>query len=197
MDIEPGPMLMGCVRVRPYRPKDRGEVLRLYDHGLLVGQISPYDNAADLQHIERYYFGLPHNYFWVTELQGEVVGMVGVAEKQGTVAKIRRLRVDSALQSTTLPCWLVETAVNHCREHGYLKVVMNTHAHTERKLKLLVGLGFQHNRTRMVDGKEMMEFYVNLYQEPDHQIVNREKERTEVNNQGLSSLVPTNKEQTS
>ena len=61
---------------------------------------------------------------------------------------------------------LVETAVNHCKHHGFIKVLLDTRFEHETAKGLFDRLGFQHTRTRSVQGKEMLEFYLDLYRQP-------------------------------
>jgi N-acetylglutamate synthase-like GNAT family acetyltransferase len=154
------------VTVRSYRPEDWRAVWHLYCQGLLVGHNDPQDPLTDLQDIDGTYFSQPQNHFWVADAGTQVIGMVGVIVRRNWLATIRRLRVERRWQQTRLPCRLVETALNHCCELGCLKVVLDTHGHPDRKMNLLTSLGFQHNRSHDVAGKRIMEFYVNLYQDP-------------------------------
>lgn len=154
------------VEIRAYRPADQGAVSRLYDEGLLVGQIAPNDTGADVENIYVAYFDEPHNHFWVAEHDHKIVGMIGVAAEENRVAEIRRLRVDKAFQRTNLPSMLLETAIDHVKSHGFLKVVLDTHFERTAVLHSFERLGFQHTRTRNTANKELLEFYLDLYRSP-------------------------------
>jgi N-acetylglutamate synthase-like GNAT family acetyltransferase len=155
--------------IRAYHPGDQAAVSRLYDEGLLAGQIAPNDTGADIDNIYVAYFDEPHNHFWVAELNGKVVGMIGVAAEENRVAEIRRLRVDKHWQMTSIPAKLLETAIDHVKKHGFLKVVLDTRFERDAVLSSFEKLGFQHTRTRNTANKELLEFYLDLYRQPKNE----------------------------
>ena len=152
--------------IRSYQPADQEAVSRLYDEGLLLGQLAPNDTGADVENIYVAYFDEPHNHFWVAELDGEVVGMIGVAAEENRVAEVRRLRVEKNWQRSSLASKLLETAIDHVKNHGFLKVVLDTHFERDAVLHSFERLGFQHTRTRNLANKELLEFYLDLYRPP-------------------------------
>jgi N-acetylglutamate synthase-like GNAT family acetyltransferase len=153
------------VRLRHYQSGDAPAVQHLYTHGLLEGQIDSNDSGADIDNIEDAYFAAPHTGFWVAEHDGEILGTIGVLGDRDHVAEIRRLRADPAWQATALPGQLLETALAHCKHHGFLKVVLDTRFDSEAAVALFKSFGFQHHRTRTMRGKNLLEFYLNLYRE--------------------------------
>ncbi|MFA7236976.1 MAG: GNAT family N-acetyltransferase [Phycisphaeraceae bacterium] len=152
--------------IRYYRYDDHPHVERLYTEGLLVGQIPDNDTGADIENIFEAYFSTDRTKFWVAELNGKIVGMIGVAEDEPNIAEIRRLRVQPDLQATEIGDKLMETALYHCRHHGYLKVRLDTRLERGRATELFEKFAFQHHRTRDVPGKELLEFYMDLYRQP-------------------------------
>ena len=153
--------------IRAYRPDDQQAVMDLYDHGLIKGQLSRNDTAADLDNIEDAYFENDSNHFWLAHLDGEAVGMIGVAKDEEHTGEIRRLRVRRDMQDTNIGHDLIETALTHCSHHDYLKIVFDTRFDTDTALDLFEKFGFQHTRTKEVDGgKEMLTFYLDLYSKP-------------------------------
>lgn len=152
--------------VRTYRPEDQPAVSRLYTDGLLAGQIAPNDTGADIENIHEAYLADPRNHLWVAELAGQVLGMIGVAQDLEHTAEIRRLRVEKTWQHTGIANRLIEVALAHCKHHGYLKVVLDTRFERESAVGLFDRFGFQHTRTKSLHGKEMLEFYLDLYRPP-------------------------------
>lgn len=148
--------------IRSYRPTDHEAVADLYSHGLLAGHHDSNDTAADLDYMADAYFSDPRDHFWVAELGGQVVGCVGVAHEEA-IAQVRRLRVRRDLQSTGVGVALMDAALEHCRRHGFLKVVLDTHVDADRAITLLDQCGFQFARNKSIGGKEVLEFYFNLY----------------------------------
>jgi len=157
------------VAIRTYQPPDHAAVARLYTVGLLAGQIPDNDTGADIDNIAEAYLDTDRANFWVAEYDGGIVGMVGVAEDEPNVAEIRRLRVEPDLQGAGIGLKLMETAIAFCRHHGYLKVRLDTRleqTQTGLAAQLFDRFAFQHNRTREVAGKAVLEFYLDLYREP-------------------------------
>jgi N-acetylglutamate synthase-like GNAT family acetyltransferase len=150
------------IAIRTYREQDKPTVRRLYTQGLLHGQIAPNDTGADLGSIREEYLSDPANHFWVAEADQNVVGMIGVV-KDGHTAEIRRLRVDPKFQSTNVGLKLVETALAHCKTNGLLKIVLDTHFEKGVFADLFTKFGFQHTRTKTFHGKDILEFYLDLY----------------------------------
>lgn len=150
--------------VRSYRADDQCAVSHLYDHGLLAGQIAPNDTGADIDDVGMAYFSDEGNHFWVAELDAAVVGMIGVAREEHHQAEIRRLRVAKQHQHLPIATALIEAALAHCKKHGYLKIVLDTRLSTQSDaIAVLERAGFQHTRTRNPHGKEVLEFYLDLY----------------------------------
>ncbi len=153
------------LKVRSYQPSDQPAVSWLYDHGLLAGQIAPNDTGADIDNVREAYFDSDRHHFWVAEVDGKVIGMIGVASDEPHTAEVRRLRVDPAYQKTPIAAKLLETAVNHCKHHGYLKVRLDTRFERNAAVGLFDHLGFQHTRTKTLHDKELLEFYLDLYRQ--------------------------------
>jgi len=154
---------------RTFDPADQHDVTRLYGEGLLQGQLAANDTGADVENIHEAYFDQDRHHFWVAEVDHQVVGMIGVASDEPNTAEIRRLRVDPAYQDSVIPARLLETAVNHCRHHGYLKVRLDTRFERDAALHLFDRIGFQHTRSKNLHGKELLEFYLDLYRDPGSQ----------------------------
>lgn len=151
--------------VRTFESGDQQAVLHLYDHGLLAGQIAPNDTGADIDNLREAYFDSERHHFWVADLNGRVVGMIGVASDEPHTAEVRRLRVLPEHQQTPIACKLLETAVNHCKHHGYLKVRLDTRFERDAAVDLFDSVGFQHTRTRSMRDKDLLEFYLDLYRQ--------------------------------
>ena len=153
--------------VRSYLEPDQPAVAKLYDAGLLAGQIAPNDSGADLDYIQQAYFDDERHHFWVAEHEAKILGMIGVASDEAHTAEIRRLRVEGEYQGTGIAAVLLETAIAHCKHHGYLKIRLDTRFEKDAAVDLFERVGFQHTRTRPAPGKETLEFYLDLYRKED------------------------------
>ncbi len=150
--------------VRSFESRDRQVVARLYTEGLLAGQIADNDTGADIDFIEEAYFNDDFNHLWVAEVKGEVLGMIGVAHDHEThSSEIRRLRVAKDWQQTCIAATLIETALQFCRQRGALKVVLDTRFEKSTALDMFTKFGFQYTRGKTHHGKELLEFYLDLY----------------------------------
>ena len=167
------------INVRTFQADDQEPVTRLYTHGLLAGQIAPNDTGADIENIDDAYFDDPRHHFWVAELAGEVVGMIGVASDEAHTAEVRRLRVNPDHQHSPIAARLLQTAVNHCKHHGYLKVRLDTRFERNAAVDLFDRVGFQHTRTKSTHGKDTLEFYLDLYRQPRPEDEPESREETE------------------
>ena len=158
------------VNIRSFRPIDLPACRTLYVEGLLGGKLAENDTGLDIDDIEAAYMSTPGNHFWVAEMlvpadgaQGEIVGMIGVQHHEESAAEIRRLRVARHARRRGVGTKLMETALRWCQEHNYLKVTLDTFIEREPALKLFEKFRFRHSRTREVNGKELMYFYLDIY----------------------------------
>ncbi|MEM9754254.1 MAG: GNAT family N-acetyltransferase [Planctomycetota bacterium] len=154
---------------RGFEPQDQQAVLRLYEIGMLAGEIAPNDTGADVDHIAAAYLEDERHHFWVALDENQVVGMIGVASDDHDTAEIRRLRVRPDLQHTGIAAELLQLALNHCRKHGYLKVRLDTRFERCEALETFERVGFRHTRDRSAPGKEILEFYADLYRNLDEE----------------------------
>lgn len=153
---------------------DQPVVIDLYESGLLAGQNDEEDPAADVRDIRQSYLAEDGgSAMWVVETLGDatehprIVGMIGVRRLGDHLAEIKRLRVDPSHRGNGLGSMLMDTALEFCREKGYLKVTLDTRMERERAIVLFKRHGFVLNRTKEVAGKEHVEFYLDLYRDPD------------------------------
>ena len=153
--------------IRSFRPEDLPACRKLYIEGLLGGKLAENDTGLDIDDIETVYMHTSGNHFWVAEnQQGRVVGMIGVQHHEENVGQIRRLRVAQDHRRRGIGSALLETAIKFCREHLYLKVVMESFTEREPAVEMFRKFGFCHANTRHTSGKDLMYFYLDLYSGP-------------------------------
>jgi ribosomal protein S18 acetylase RimI-like enzyme len=152
------------VKIRSFTSADLPACQTLYVEGLLGGKIAENDTALDLDDITTVYMK-PGNHFWVAESErGKVVGMVGVQHHETSTAEIRRLRVASDHRRRGIGSALVEAALGFCQENHYIKITLDTFMEREPAINLFRKFRFRHDHTRSVAGKELMYFYLDLYE---------------------------------
>ncbi len=146
---------------------DHPDVYRLYEEGVLEGQVRDNDTGADVDNLHAGYFDDEGaSGFWVARHQGQVVGMVGVQRTSDNSAEIRRLRVHSDFRRRGVGTLLMKNALQFCRDKGYLKVVLDVRIERAPAIALFEKFGFLHGRTREIDGRKLLDFYLDLYREP-------------------------------
>jgi ribosomal protein S18 acetylase RimI-like enzyme len=150
--------------VRSFRKGDLPHCSRLYREGLIGGKLAENDTGLDIDDIESAYMNHDGSHFWVAEHEGNIVGMIGVQGHEPGVAEIRRLRVAKEHRRRGIGSALVESALKFCQEHGYIKIMLDTFMEREPAIKLFEKFHFRHNRTRNVAGRDVMHFYLDLYQ---------------------------------
>lgn len=162
--------------IRSFHQDDLPACVQLYREGLLGGTIAENDTALDIDDIESAYMNSPGGHFWVAEARaqtpGEVVGMIGVQHHEDDCGEIRRLRVRTDWRRRGIGSALIEKALKFCQEHGYLKITLDTYVEREPAIKLFEKFHFRHHRTRVVGGKEILHFYLDLYQRSDRHKAN-------------------------
>ena len=153
------------VQIRSYASRDLPACQRLYRDGLLGGKIAENDTGLDIDDIEQAYMSAKGSHFWVAENEkGEIVGMIGVQQHEPGTGEIRRLRVAVDQRRKGIGSMLVEQAVKFCNENAYLKLTLDTFVDREPAIKLFEKFHFHHSRTRNYQGKELLYFYLDLYE---------------------------------
>ncbi len=151
--------------VRTFEDRDHQAVFHLYDHGRLAGQVAPNDSGADIDNLREAYFDSDRHHFWIAEVDGKVLGMIGVASDEAHTAEVRRLRVEPGHHDSPIAARLLEVALAHCKHHGYLKIRLDTRFEKDAAVGLFDHVGFQHTRTKSMHGKDLLEFYLDLYRQ--------------------------------
>ena len=158
----------GGVRVRLAAAGDHATVRKLFTAGLLEGQVRDSDTGADIENLQDAYFSDDgESAFWVAETDTEVIGMIGVQKTGESAAEIRRLRVLENSRRQGVGTALMEKALSFCQRHGYLKIILDVRIERSPAIGLFGKFGFQLARTRDIDGQKLLDFYLDLYREPD------------------------------
>jgi len=158
------------VTIRSFRTSDLPACRVLYVEGLLGGKLAENDTGLDIDDIDSAYMKTDGNHFWVAETiptepkeKPRIVGMIGVQHHDEGAAEIRRLRVLKEMRRRGVGSKLVEVALRWCHDHNYLKVTLDTFMEREPAIKLFEKFHFKHSRTREVNGKELLYFYLDIY----------------------------------
>ena len=146
---------------------DHGAVRDLFENGLIEGFVADNDTGADMENIaEAYFSDEGQSALWVADYDQTVIGMIGGQKPSDHGAGIRRLRVRSDYRRQGVGVRLMEQALAFCLHHSYLKVSLDVRIERGPAIALFEQFGFQLNRTREVDGRRLLDFYLDLYREP-------------------------------
>lgn len=152
--------------IRSYRPTDLPACRTLYVEGLIGGKIAENDTGLDIDDIDHAYM-IPGNHFWVVEnAAGEIVAMLGLQHVEPGVAEIRRLRVRQDHRRRGIGYALIETALKFSNDNDYLKIALDTFVNRDAALRLFDKFRFRHARTRRINDRDLMYFYLDLYSSP-------------------------------
>ena len=146
---------------------DHAAVRDLFKNGLIEGFVAENDTGADMENIaEAYFSDEGQSALWVADYDESVIGMIGVQKTSDHGAEIRRLRVRSDYRRKGVGAKLMEQALTFCLHHSYLKVSLDVRIERGPAIALFEKFGFQLNRTREINGRRLLDFYLDLYREP-------------------------------
>ena len=144
--------------------QDDISVLReLFEKSRIDGEIRENDTSADLDHLMDGYFNCQESSFWVAEFDNTIVGMIGVQKMNDSSAEVRRLRVRNKFQRNGIGSALMKHAISFCREKQFLKVVLDVRLERDPAIKMFDSFGFLHGRERDLNGRQLRDFYLDLY----------------------------------
>ncbi len=155
------------VAIRLAASVDQPSLRELFRESILEGLVGDNDTGADIDNLQQGYFSDDGaSGFWVAERDGVVIGMIGVQKTADNAAEVRRLRVRGTYRRRGIGALLMERALAFCREHGYLKVVLDVRIERGPAIALFEKFGFAHTRTRDIEGRKLLDFYIDLYRDP-------------------------------
>lgn len=153
--------------VRPATEADQSVARELFDQGVIEGHVPTNDTGADIDNLAEGYFSDDGaSAFWVAETDGVIIGMIGVQKTGENAAEIRRLRVRVGHRRAGVGTMLMEYALNFCREHGYLKVSLDVRIERGPAIAMFEKFGFILSRSRDLEGRNTLDFYLDLYRQP-------------------------------
>lgn len=153
--------------VRTFRPEDAAACRQLFVQGLLGRTGNANDVAIDVDDIDRWYLHQPGNHFWIAEVGGVVVGMIGVQHHDEGTGEIRRLRVRDGSDALDIAQRLLSVAIDFCAQQQYLKVTLDTHLQNQPAIELFQKAGYKRTSSRTIEGHEVHYFYADLYARPE------------------------------
>ena len=166
---DPGSYDRSQVVMRLANNADQPVLRELFDRGVVEGHVPNNDTGADIDNLTDGYFAdAGGSAFWVADCHGVVIGMVGVQQTGEHSAEIRRLRVRDGFRRQGVGTRLMEQSLTFCREHGYLKITLDVRIERAPAISMFEKFGFLLSRSRELDGRNTLDFYLDLYREPNH-----------------------------
>ena len=143
---------MSTAPIRPWRPADGLAAWRVVkavfdEYGFILDAM---DYDLDLRDIPGQYLERGGQ-FWVGEIDGGVVGTVGVRPSSPGRAELRRLYVLAAHRGTGLGRDLIATVVSWAAQHGYGEVELWSDVLFERAHVVYQAAGFERIGFRVSD----------------------------------------------
>ena len=160
------PEKAGIALVRPATAEDETAILELLDEDPPAPSQAAGDSIEDLLRFQECYLAEGDDGgFWVAELDGTLIGTVGVRVTDPHSAEIRRLRVRAPFRRRGIGARLLQQAVDHCQERGLLKISLDVLVDRKPAIELFEKKGFRLNRERAIDDRILLDFYIDLYRE--------------------------------
>jgi ribosomal protein S18 acetylase RimI-like enzyme len=160
------------LRIRPALPNDVVRVEQLHRQGIAEQAFPAVDfeppkpkMGSGLEPDER------SEGYWIAELETSkplattIVGTITLRPLDDHVVEARRLYVDPGSRGRGIGLRLLEQLVETCREMGYLKVVLDVGHGSTQAVGLFGRLGFQLAREREIDGRTLLDFYLDIYRD--------------------------------
>ena len=121
-------------KIIPFEDKYTDQVKDLIGKLLVcTGTISPTDlpiDDEDLDTIRITYSG--RGGFWLAIKDDQVVGTIGLKDMGENIVKLKRMFLVSDLHGRGLGEALLVHALNHAKDHGFTKIILNTNEHMTR-----------------------------------------------------------------
>lgn len=115
------------ITIRAYKPGDPSLICyfqyRLYEEQY---HFNGYYEKEMLKGMSELYDDLDGSQMWIAELDGTIVGDIAVIKKGDDSAKLRWFGVGLNLQGQGLGTRLLKTAMDFCREKGYVHLTLST-----------------------------------------------------------------------
>jgi ribosomal protein S18 acetylase RimI-like enzyme len=115
------------IAIRTYKPGDPSMVC-YFQYKLYEKQyhFNGFYEKEMLGGMAELYNDLEGSQMWIAERNGKIVGDIAIIKKGTDKAQLRWFGVDLTLQGQGLGNELLKTAINFCREKGYVYVTLST-----------------------------------------------------------------------
>jgi N-acetylglutamate synthase-like GNAT family acetyltransferase len=165
--------MLGEALCRPDFDVDRPAGRMRYDEpDVSTGTFSEQDTTTSDLNLEPLRFARachPEDCLLAVTIDNRVVGMVRALHEGPHVIRINIFRIHPDWQHTPVLAKLIDRLHRYCWNRGYLKVILESQAAPALVRKMFEHRGFHLVRRRRVLGKELLDYYVDLYSPPEHE----------------------------
>ena len=166
-DASPMTLTFEPPQIRTATDQDIPVLRELFEAGVIESQVRGNDTGADIEQLQDAYFSeAAQGGFWVATRDDVIAGMIGVQRMDDSVAEMRRLRVRPQFRRQGIATALMTHAIHFCRDHDYLKVVLDVRVERQPAIQLFEKCGFYLARSKEQDGRQTLDFFVDLYSDP-------------------------------
>lgn len=103
---------------------------------------------------------------WIARADNSIVGLLKIVISRSQIAHVSALCVDPRYRDSRLPGDLLGYVLNFCWNAGVLKIVLSTHLPQDEAWTVFGECGYDIARHGRHDGRNVMEFYLDLYKLP-------------------------------
>src|SRR2546429_1018617 len=124
-----------AIAIRQFEPKDRQAVIGIFREFIAELALESWRDAftayvqkainEELMKIEHYY-PVRNGAFWVADLCGAVIGMVGIEKAGPKTAELRRMAVKKSCRCVGIGSSLLKHVEGYCRDQGYERITLTT-----------------------------------------------------------------------
>ncbi|WP_409179019.1 GNAT family N-acetyltransferase [Brevibacillus fortis] len=115
------------VSIRPFQPGDAGYIAHL--HGRSYHQTYQFGRIFEyyvMKGLAEFMIDADGGELWVAEVNGEIIGSIGITKFSDTVAQLRWFVLDEKYQGMGIGKKLIETAINFCKDQSYQHIFLWT-----------------------------------------------------------------------
>lgn len=141
------------IKIRKYNDNDYQSMYDLHIKAMQkIGAYKgdgPWDN--DLKDIQNNYFN-NKGFFYIAELNNEIIGMGAFRKIDYKTAEIKRMRVSPGYQGRGIGKMILDKLIVKAKEYGYKKLMLETSDKQIAANKLYMKSGFVEMKKELIDG---------------------------------------------
>ena len=106
---------------------------------------------GELSHLRDIFSEAKRNAFWVVAIDGQIVGMFGIASRSEDSTELRRMYLDRAYRGRGIAQRMLQCAESRARELGFSKLILSTAEVQEAAIAFYRKSGYQVVKTELAD----------------------------------------------